>query len=136
MSFSTNNYKPTLGRHTLLDLYDCEALILNNQEEVQKIMLEAARRGGATIVEKLFHTFSPQGISGVVVIAESHLAIHTWPEHGYAAIDLFTCSATISIDEITNYLASAFRSKRVKRTEFARGTELGMDGLRSSVALS
>ena len=80
-----------LGRHILAESFDCDSNILNNLKLVEKYMTEAALECGATVVNKCFHLFNPHGVSGVVIISESHLAIHTWPEYGYAAVDLFTC---------------------------------------------
>lgn len=91
----------TLGRHLLAEFYECEPNILNNISLIEKVMTDAALVAGATIVQKNFHHFSPYGVSGVVVIAESHLAIHTWPEYGYAAVDLFTCGE--SVDPVVSY---------------------------------
>ena len=79
-----------VGSQVLLDLYDCEVDTLDDIEWVKKTLVDAARAAGATIVETVFHKFAPWGISGVVVIAESHLAIHIWPESRYAAVDVFT----------------------------------------------
>ena len=79
----------------LLELYDCDPEAINNLEVVKASMVEAAKRAQATIVDVVFHEFSPVGISGVVVIAESHLAIHTWPEHRYAAVDVFSCGEVL-----------------------------------------
>src|SRR3989304_5622831 len=79
-----------LGRHLLLELFDCDAEAINSLEVVKASMVEAARLAQATIVDVVFHEFNPFGISGVVVIAESHLAIHTWPEYRYAAVDIFS----------------------------------------------
>jgi S-adenosylmethionine decarboxylase proenzyme len=110
-----------LGRHTLLDFYGCDADTLKTVEQVRSIMCEAARQGQATIVNETFHQFSPHGISGVVVIAESHLAIHTWPEHGYAAVDLFTCGETIVLERIEACLKAGFGARSVERRELARG---------------
>jgi S-adenosylmethionine decarboxylase len=84
-----------LGTHLLLELRDCNPKTLGNLEFVQKTLKDAALEAKATIVEVAFHEFSPFGISGMVVIAESHLAIHTWPEYGYAAVDVFTCGDLI-----------------------------------------
>ena len=81
----------TLGRHLLVEFYNCDQPILDDVSLVDLHMNEAARACGATVVTSNFHRFEPWGVSGVVVISESHLAIHTWPEHGYAAVDLFTC---------------------------------------------
>jgi len=88
----------TLGRHFLLDLEDCDANILDDLNKIEEILVAAAREAKATIIESRFHKFNPFGISGVVVIAESHLAIHTWPEHAFAAVDIFTCGKNLRAD--------------------------------------
>ena len=80
-----------LGQHVLAEFFECDPNILNSIDKVEKYMIDAALECGATIVQKCFHMFNPYGVSGVVIISESHLAIHTWPELGYAAVDLFTC---------------------------------------------
>lgn len=81
----------SLGRHLLVELYDCKPEILDDVSAVEQLMESAALAAEATIINLTFHHFSPYGVSGVIVIQESHLAIHTWPEARYAAIDLFTC---------------------------------------------
>ena len=78
-----------LGQHVLAEFFECDPNILNSIDKVEKYMIDSALECGATIVQKCFHMFSPYGVSGVVIISESHLAIHTWPELGYAAVDLF-----------------------------------------------
>ena len=91
-------------------------------------MLEAAIVSGATIVGEVFHRFTPQGVSGAVVIAESHLSIHTWPEYGYAALDLFTCGNRVDPWKAFGYLGEKFQAGRTSQTEVKRGlfpTELG-----------
>ena len=80
-----------LGQHVLAEFFECDPNTLNSIDKVEKYMVDAALECGATIVQKCFHKFNPYGVSGVVIISESHLAIHTWPELGYAAVDLFTC---------------------------------------------
>ena len=80
-----------LGRHLLLELRDCNRDKLNDLDLLRQTMLGAAEETGATVIGEIFHQFSPQGVTGVVAIAESHLCIHTWPEFGYAAVDIFTC---------------------------------------------
>ena len=85
--------EPTaLGTHVLLELYDCPIALLQQPADSERILLAAAKAMRATVIEARFHAFSPHGVSGVVVIAESHLTVHTWPEHGYAAVDIFSCS--------------------------------------------
>lgn len=111
----------TLGRHLLAEFYDCEPNVLNNVSLIEKVMTEAAEVAGATIVQKNFHHFSPYGVSGVVVIAESHLAIHTWPEFGYAAIDLFTCGESVDPTVAYEYLREHLHAKTAFYSELKRG---------------
>jgi S-adenosylmethionine decarboxylase len=85
-----NGLKAT-GQHLLVEYLGCDQTILDDRPRIESLMKKAARAANATIVNAVFHTYSPQGVSGVVVIEESHLSIHTWPEHGYAAVDFFTC---------------------------------------------
>ena len=110
-----------LGSQILADLYGCDRGILDDPEAIRAILVEAARRCGATIVDRCFHRFSPQGISGVVIIAESHLGIHTWPEHGYAAVDLFTCGSSLRTDDCFRYLRDALRCQKYRAQVIARG---------------
>ncbi|MCH6255635.1 adenosylmethionine decarboxylase [Puniceicoccaceae bacterium K14] len=80
-----------LGTHILLELNNCPDDLLLNQEHLESVLSNSATQAGATVIKSVFHQFSPHGLSGVVVIAESHITVHTWPEHNYAAIDIFTC---------------------------------------------
>ncbi|MGO0122235.1 adenosylmethionine decarboxylase [Desulfothermobacter acidiphilus] len=110
-----------LGRHVLAEFYGCNFEALNNIELVEKAMVEAALESGAEVRECVFHKFSPQGVSGVVVISESHLAIHTWPELGYAAVDVFTCGERVDPWEACNYLTKFLGAKEVVAHEQKRG---------------
>ncbi len=110
-----------LGRHLLLELFDCDAEALNSLETVKASMVEAARRAQATIVDVVFHEFNPFGISGVVVIAESHLAIHTWPEYRYAAVDVFSCGDVLQPQTAANYLVEQLGACRASVVELQRG---------------
>ncbi len=110
-----------LGKHLLVELYDCDSKFLNNSALVEREMQKAARAAKATIVRSTFHTFSPYGVSGVVVIAESHLTIHTWPEHNYAAVDIFTCGTSVEPYTAYQVLKDAFRSKNSSVIELKRG---------------
>lgn len=109
-----------LGRHILAEFYDCQG-DLDDMKEVEKIMVEAALEAGAEVREVAFHKFSPQGVSGVVVISESHLAIHTWPEVGYAAIDIFTCGDKVDPWDAYEHLVAKFQPESVSATEVRRG---------------
>ncbi|MDP2877489.1 MAG: adenosylmethionine decarboxylase [Holophaga sp.] len=110
-----------LGRHLLAELKGCEAARLSDLPLVQESMLQAARVSGATIVTQSFHHFAPLGISGVVVVAESHLAIHTWPEHCFAALDYFTCGQTVDPLLAIDYLRVALGAEQVSLREILRG---------------
>lgn len=118
---TSNTSKTSLGRHLLIELFDCEATLLAKTESVEQIMVAAAKAAGATIVNTSFHQFAPQGVSGVVVIQESHLAIHTWPEHGFAAVDLFTCGDTIQSLKAYQYLRQVFQAKNTAIVDLKRG---------------
>ena len=110
-----------LGRHLIVELYGCKVDILNDKEKIERIMMEAAEQAGATIVQKVFHLFSPHGISGVVVIAESHLAIHTWPEYGYAAVDVFTCGSKVDPWKAYEYIKRELEAEHSSIMEMYRG---------------
>ena len=81
----------TFGRHLLVEYHGCDSALLNDQEALERLMIRSAISAGATVVTSTFHKFAPQGVSGVVVIQESHLSIHTWPELGYCSADFYTC---------------------------------------------
>ena len=110
-----------LGRHLLLELFDCDSDAINNLEAVKKVLVEAAKRAHATIVDVVFHEFNPFGVSGVVVIAESHLSIHTWPEYRYAAVDIFSCGDILKPEVAANYLVEQFGAERTSVVEMQRG---------------
>lgn len=110
-----------LGRQILVEFYDCDSDSINNVMFIESTLLEAARASGATVISHNFHKFSPHGVSGVVVIAESHIAIHSWPEYNYAAVDIFTCGDTIDPWVIQEHLKEAFESKNTSSMEMKRG---------------
>jgi S-adenosylmethionine decarboxylase len=110
-----------LGVHLLLELCACNIEKLDNRVYLEKIMAQAAEAAGATVLTTAFHDFNPQGVSGVVVIAESHLTIHTWPEHGYAAVDIFTCGCTVDPWKAAGFLRQELESSEVNIRDFKRG---------------
>lgn len=99
-----------LGRQMTVEFYDCDAKILANAEQMEQLFVSAAKTAGATVISSHFHSFMPQGVSGVVVISESHFAVHAWPEHDYAAVDLFTCGENVNFDLAVRTLAAAMGS--------------------------
>lgn len=110
-----------LGTHLLVELRDCNPEILKDLNRVKEALVSAAKEAKATIIDVSFHEFNPFGISGMVVIAESHLSIHTWPEYAYAAVDIFTCGDIIKPEIAANYLISQFESRNPSIVEMKRG---------------
>ncbi|MEX0647830.1 MAG: adenosylmethionine decarboxylase [Balneolaceae bacterium] len=110
-----------LGRQILVEYYDCDQSRINDVSYIENSLIQATKASGATIISHNFHKFSPYGVSGVVVIAESHVAIHTWPEYNYAAVDIFTCGDTIDPWMIQEQLKEYFKSGNVSSMEMKRG---------------
>lgn len=111
----------SLGQHFLIEYYDCNPVILDDLEAIKEIMLTAAKKSGATILNNFLHKFSPQGVSGVVIIAESHLAIHTWPENNYAGADFFTCGTRVDPLIAYEYIKQQLECKYSNYTKHDRG---------------
>ena len=110
-----------LGKHLLIDFHECPFDQLNDIEWIRSTLLDAAKHIRATVVTNIFHRFAPQGVSGVVVIAESHLAIHTWPEFGVAAIDLFSCGDSIDSAALAPFIGKKLQAQSWQTTEHQRG---------------
>jgi len=102
-------------------LQQCNPQILNDLERLRHTLLAAAREVGATIIGETFHQFNPHGVTGVVAIAESHLCIHTWPEYGYAAVDIFTCGSSVDPHKAVELLVQGLESKNHSLLEMKRG---------------
>ena len=115
-----------LGRHVLAEIFGCSFEVLNDVKKVEENMVNEALEAGAEVREYVFHKFSPQGVSGVVVISESHLAIHTWPELGYAAVDVFTCGEKVNPWDACNFLVEKFKAEYMTANEVKRGLIEGM----------
>lgn len=109
----------TLGRHIIAEMYGCNKDYLSNPQLMEELLLEAARRAELTIIASKTHNFIP-GVTSLVIVGESHLAIHTWPEYGYAAVDVFVCGSKdpwIAYDAIYEKL----KPEKVRVTELERG---------------
>ncbi len=102
-----------LGRQMTIEYYECSATAFLDETLVEQALLKAAKESGATIISSSFHKFEPQGVSGVVVIAESHFTIHAWPEHDYAAVDIFTCGDNIDLEKAIHSMKDSFASANV-----------------------
>ncbi|MCX5862779.1 MAG: adenosylmethionine decarboxylase [Desulfomonile sp.] len=113
-----------LGIHLLIELWSCNRQKIDNLDYLERIMAHAAEIAGATVLKTAFQDFNPQGVSGVVVIAESHLTIHTWPEHGYAAVDIFTCGTTVDPWKAAGFLRQELEASEIQIQDFRRGIRL------------
>ena len=116
-----NERPQTLGTLLLLELNECDAALLDDVALVKQALLAAAEAAGATVVGEVFHKFSPVGVTGIVCIAESHISIHTWPEHAYAAADIFTCGESFKPIEAAHFIANALQAQHANVMEVKRG---------------
>lgn len=111
-----------LGKHVILELMDCERARLCDRDFLRTTLLAACRAAGATIMGDSFHTFTPyDGVSGVIIIAESHLSIHTWPEYNYAAVDIFACGNSLRPHKAVELMVSELRAGDHSILELDRG---------------
>lgn len=121
-----------LGTHLILDAWDCPPAALDDVDLIRATLLEAIERGGATLIELCTHRFSPQGVTATATLAESHIAIHTWPEHGYFAADVFFCGEgdpAEALDHIRTALdAGDWQVTEVKRGIDRRARGAGLPG--------
>jgi S-adenosylmethionine decarboxylase len=115
----------TLATHLLIDLEGCDPTRLTDAPGLRSVLLAAIAEAGGTYVTDTFHTFSPHGVSGVIVIAESHVALHTWPEHSYAALDVFSCSAAFRSAYVGDQLAAWLGATARQDVARARGRHFG-----------
>ena len=116
-----NERARALGTHLLLEMNECDVALLDDVAQVKQTLLAAAEEAGATVVGEVFHKFSPQGVTGIVCIAESHISIHTWPEHAYAAVDIFTCGENLKPMEAAHFIADSLRAQHANVMEVKRG---------------
>lgn len=119
--FKTCSYS---GIHLLIELWDAENL--DNIELIEVALKQAATATGATIINSFFHKFNPIGVTGVVLLSESHISIHSFPERKYAALDIFTCgdcNPHLAIPVLKNY----FNTSQIKLKEEIRGLDVGIN---------
>lgn len=106
-----NDHKDfALGKHMTVEFYDCDSEFLADSKRMENAFLKAARASNATVLSSSFHAFNPQGVSGFVIIAESHFSVHAWPEYDYAAVDIFTCGESINFEAAVNSLSRSLKS--------------------------
>ncbi len=110
-----------VGRHLIVEMFECDPKALDSVDEVKKALVDAAVASNSTVVGYDFYRFKPHGVSGYVLIAESHISIHTWPEYGYAAVDVFTCGEHTNPWKGLEVLRERFRARKVTVVEITRG---------------
>ena len=110
------------GRHLILDLYNCDPEILNDYEGLEQIMLAGLSLSKATVLRVIGEHFEPQGVTLLALLAESHCSIHTWPEIGYAAVDLYTCGDTTNTHKAAQFIGDSLKAKTVEEKELVRST--------------
>ncbi len=111
----------SLGNHLIVELYDCDPIVINEVRGVERILQRAVQVSGAKMVQSVIHEFNPHGVSGVIVIEESHFSVHTWPEYGYVALDIFTCGNLIDNYAALHHLIEEFKAKSYSVSEIKRG---------------
>ena len=112
-----------IGHHYIVEASGCDPEIISSVAKVQQILVKAAELAGATVWSVSFHKFPPQGVSGVVVISESHLSTHTWPEYGYGALDFYSCGNEVDPEKAIIYAVEAFGASSSHMTEITRGLD-------------
>jgi len=110
-----------LGKHVLAEFYDCERSRLNDETFLEAQGIAAAHEMGATVVSSHSHHYQPQGVSVVIILAESHLSLHTWPEYGLASVDIFVCNPDTDPNLAKTYLRAALGAGRIVDLEVERG---------------
>jgi S-adenosylmethionine decarboxylase len=110
-----------LGRHFIVELYECDSELINDTDAIKDVLLESVKISGAEIIRPVFHKFSPHGVTGIVVIAESHFSIHTWPEYGYCAFDIFTCGDSIDNERAIQHVREKLKARAISVSEIKRG---------------
>jgi S-adenosylmethionine decarboxylase len=113
----------TIGFHYVVEAAGCDPEILGNADKIREIFLEAAKVGKMEVKASYFFKFSPTGVSGMVIVAESHISIHTWPEKGYAALDVYTCGTTADPEKAVDYILDKLRTQYAHVSEIKRGIE-------------
>ena len=111
-----------VGKHCILELYECDPSRLDDEALLRTSITTAAKSAGATLLNLITHHFEPQGVTGLALLAESHISIHTWPESGYAAVDVFTCGDHTMPEQACAVLSEALQSKRQALRSFLRET--------------
>jgi len=108
------------GRHLILDLYGCDPVVLDDYALLSELLEISLLMAKATILRIIGEKFEPQGVTLLALLAESHASIHTWPEMGYAAIDLYTCGDTTNTHKAAEFLKHKLKAKTTEEKELIR----------------
>jgi S-adenosylmethionine decarboxylase len=111
----------TFGRHIVADFWEVDFDMLNDAEWLEGLLVDASQEAGATVLDSTSYQFDPQGATAMVMLSESHVTIHTYPEHGSAMIDVFTCGETVDPKEIIDIIRERLRPKEVYMKKLVRG---------------
>lgn len=109
-----------VGTHLVVDAWEAPQHLLNDPEGIRRALIDAIKAGEATLIDLCVHQFSPHGVTATATLAESHIAIHTWPEHGYFAADLFFCGSGRP-DQAMDVLQTALQAKKIRARAISRG---------------
>ena len=109
------------GSHIIIDLHDCNGDKLDDADYIRDVLEKAALEARARIIQTVLHRYQPQGVTGICLVAESHLSIHTWPEHGFAAIDIFMCGKEGFPEKAREYIRTALEGREGYVLTIARG---------------
>ena len=123
------NSSENIGKHCILELYQCDQAKLNDEAFIRTIITSSAKIAGATLINLVTHSFKPQGVTGLALLAESHISIHTWPEIGYAAIDVFTCGDHTMPEKACKLFYKDFLAKDLSFKNIAREIPSGIQAL-------
>jgi S-adenosylmethionine decarboxylase len=115
-----------VGTHCILELYDCPSKLLNDASYIQASLQEAAKQAESTLLREVLHQFDPQGVTALALLAESHISIHTWPEKGYAAVDVFTCGQHTKPEQACYYLIQVLKAEQHSLCTLQRHTPVTM----------
>ena len=124
-----SNLSENIGRHCILELYECDHEKLNDEAFIRTTITSSAKIAGATLMNLVTHSFKPQGVTGLALLAESHISIHTWPEIGYAAIDVFTCGDHTMPEKACKVLFKDFLAKNFSFKNIVREIPSGIQTL-------
>ncbi len=113
-----------LGKHIILELWGCDSSALDDEKGVKDMIIESVNSCGATLIKAITHKFSPQGVTCIAAIAESHISVHTWPEYGYCAVDIFTCGTDVDPLKAIEPIKRFLKPERVEVIDVKRGTML------------